>query len=332
MTAPTKSRSFIVQVDNLQDLFEKFDARMGHTQWERYLTQVPGWETARDHEGRTLLMIAFGSTKGRNPDFYLRSAVADALVARDNSGRNLWHYAYMNKSTLGGAEGGTWERVLKQVPFQVNPVSHRGLFTDLLLNPLTFYTRHTNEKRRNATQVFPQFEMDLPGAPHKRASGTHRLFQWAGPGAAKWWACPPKQEQELFNALVFRMPWQNWRHGNRLLEQLFAQTLDRGESLEDIPAPFHAFATLAQVMTAPADESKDALAAIRDGQLEPFIAHQRDRFFKHLSKGAEDILKSSLNRSVKRTDVREVVSQIRQAHLEQRLAQVEELPSRKARL
>lgn len=152
MTAPTKSRSFIVQVDNLQDLFEKFDARMGHTQWERYLTQVPGWETARDHEGRTLLMIAFGSTKGRNPDFYLRSAVADAL------------------------------------------------------------------------------------------------------------------------------------------------------------------------------------AAIRDGQLEPFIAHQHDRFLKHIIKGREDILSRDRNRLVERADIHEAVAQIRQARLEQRLTQADELPSRKPRL
>lgn len=333
-TSSKKTRAF-PRVETFEDLFLQFDARMGHHQWEPYLTQLPGWQQARDPQGRTLLMIGFGSTKGRNADLYLRSDVEQTLLARDHSGRNLWHYAFMNRMTLGGPEGATWEAVLKRLNFGVNPVSGHGMITDALLNPFSFYTRHKNKERQQAGEAIPMFTTEDLNLGSERLTSSGRLLKWAGKGKDAWWACPERDEQALFNALTLRLYWPNWHEGSARLEKAVAQTLGPKDQREQLPPPYLAFATVAELMTAPSDRAEQALEAVRAGQLEPFIGHQWERFAKTMLKGEEGILEAQKQRGrpVDRMSTRHWLAAAREVHMQHRLgAQACPTAGRKARL
>jgi hypothetical protein len=320
VTFSKKTRAF-PRVETFEDLFLKFDARIGLHQWEPYLTQLPGWQQARDPQGRTLLMIGFGSTKGRNADLYLRSDVEQTLIARDYSGRNLWHYVFMNRLSLGGPEGATWEAVLKRLNFGVNPVSGHGMITDALLNPLSFYTRHKNKDRRQANDVLPLFTTEDLSSGSERLTSSGRLLKWAGKGRDAWWACPERDEQALFDALTLRLYWPNWHEGATRLEKAVAQTLGPKDQREQLPAPYLAFATVAELMTAPLDRAEHALEAVRAGQLEPFIGGQWDRFVKTMLKGEEGIVDAQQRRGQpqERMETRHWLAAAREVHMQHRL-------------
>lgn len=128
------------------------------------------------------------------------------------------------------------------------------MITDALLNPLSFYTRHKNKDRRQANDVLPLFTTEDLSSGSERLTSSGRLLKWAGKGRDAWWACPERDEQALFDALTLRLYWPNWHEGATRLEKAVAQTLGPKDQREQLPAPYLAFATVAELMTAPLTE------------------------------------------------------------------------------
>lgn len=255
------------------ELFERFDARMG-SQWQPFLTQLPGWRDARDAEGRTLLMVALASTKGRHPALYLDPDSADCLRARDATGRSLAHYAWNLRYTFAGDDQlSLWEDVFRTVPSGPNPVSGRGLIVDALLNPVSFRTHDSKRHLRQAAGIADAPLVDRHGALHPGGA----LASWLGRGMDLWWGCPAEEHRALFDALAYRFGWKQQRDGSAKIEAMADRVKHSWEVLDDLPAPAIAFLALADLWVG-GDRFDRGMAALEQGVLVPFVAPQLDRF------------------------------------------------------
>lgn len=277
----------IKRIEHLEDLVEGFDPRFGYRQFIPYWTQLPGWWAARDAQGRTPFMVGLLSTKGANPEFYLTPDARSALLERDVSGRNLWSYAW--RTLFYGTRSPTWEEVLTKVPFEVNPVSGRGLFTDALLNTLPHRENLRTSRRPNIREVLPMIIGD--GSPSQSQS----MVRWAGRNSDAWWACPEKDGKALFQRALRASQWAHVdRKGDtRLMEAL---QITRKEVDAPLPSAWTAVQTITNLLS---EDPQAGMKAMEKGAMDGFLDIR-----KHQSAIAQLDL---LNQTAKAKSGREII-------------------------